>query len=231
MQHLRGESNALCYTHYYSDDKVPNVNPEPTNKRSSPCKKQKLISELEQALNNPRAPVARNQPDPAPNIREESSDGDAPIADNGYLEDDDAVPPEESTTHETFGGCPEDATKHTLDAGEGLSSGLIKFKQYLNKSSTNCDLQPNQVAAVELMNLMNTKGGSIELYHAVLEWHVKHLKGNQQETVKADKLHGDLINRYDMEDVLPYEVMTRLDSAQGEVPVVCHDCEAQTISV
>ena len=78
---------------------------------------------------------------------------------------------------------------------------------------------------------MDTKGGSIELYNAVLDWHVRHLEGNQSEKVSASNLHNALIKRYGMEEVMPYEVEVDLQSQEGSVPVVCHDCEAQTVDL
>ena len=90
---------------------------------------------------------------------------------------------------------------------------------------------PNEKAAIELMSLMDTKGGSIALYEEIIDWHVRHLTGNQSQTISADKLHGDLVKRHGMEPVLPCEKRVRLDTEEGEVPIVCHDCEAQTVDL
>ena len=117
-----------------------------------------------------------------------------------------------------------------INAGNGLDIGLTRFRAYLNQPQRS-DLMPNEKAAIELMSLMDTKGGSIALYEAIIDWHVRHLTGNQSQTISADKLHGDLVKRYGMEPVLPYEKRVRLDTEEGEVPIVCHDCEAQTVDL
>ena len=62
------------------------------------------------------------------------------------------------------------------DATPGLSEQFDKFRQYLNTATRdNRELKPNWRAAIELMSLMDNKGGSIELYGAVLNWHVRNL--------------------------------------------------------
>ena len=117
-----------------------------------------------------------------------------------------------------------------IDVGDGLGDGLRKFRAYLSQPKRS-ELLPNEQAAIELMSLMDTKGGSIALCDTVMDWHVRHLLGNQQQVMSADKLHKDLIKRYGMEPVLPYEKRVRLDTEEGEVPIVCHDCEAQTVDL
>ena len=81
------------------------------------------------------------------------------------------------------------------------------------------------------MSLMDTKGGSIALYEAIMDWHLNNLEGQQHPKLSADNLHDLLIKRYGMEPVLPSEIMVKLDSEEGEVPIVIHDCAAQTIDL
>ena len=72
---------------------------------------------------------------------------------------------------------------------------------------------------------------SIAMYEAVMDWHVRNLKGNQHEKVSPDNLHKTLIERCGMNDVMPYEVKLELQSQKGIVPIACHNCEAQTIDL
>ena len=81
-------------------------------------------------------------------------------------------------------------------------------------------------AAVELMNMMNTKGGSLALYVAIFDWHIANL--NAQSTVPVAKLHNALIERYNMEGTMPKEVPVKLPHAGETVNISTHNCLAQT---
>ena len=54
------------------------------------------------------------------------------------------------------------------------------------------------------------------------------LQQRKAKKVSSDQLHKELIKRYNMEKVMPYEVETELPSTKEKVPLVCFDCEAQT---
>ena len=81
----------------------------------------------------------------------------------------------------------------------------------------------------ELMNLMNTKGGSLELYKEVFEWHMRHRQ--TESSVTAEHLHDVLIKRYNLQDTMPIELRTRLPFSQAIVDVVTHDCTAMTVDL
>jgi hypothetical protein len=52
------------------------------------------------------------------------------------------------------------------------------------------ELTPEMKAAVELMHMMNTKDGSLELYDEVFKWHMKHQK--TEASAPHKKLHAVL---------------------------------------
>ena len=81
-------------------------------------------------------------------------------------------------------------------------------------------------AGIELMEMMNKKGGSLTLYAAIFEWHVANLEA--QSTVSAAKLHKTLIERYNMEATIPKEVPVKLPYAGDTVNISTHNCLAQT---
>ena len=196
-------------------------------------KKQKTIQELESVLQRSReASSLRQQTLPHQQQAEPSFDkaSDTPINSSGPLELDDF-------DHAVGGFDSDDGMSDTApslvpDSTPGLSEQSDKFKEYVGMAARdNRELQPNWRAAIELMSLMDTKGGSIELYKDVLNWHVRNLDGNQHEKVSPDNLHKTLIERYGMNDVMPYEVKLELQSQKGIVPIACHNCEAQTIDL
>ena len=69
---------------------------------------------------------------------------------------------------------------------------IDQFREYVEWAHTNnADLSPECKAAIELMHLMNTKGGSLELYKEIFGWHMAHLK--TEFIVSSDNLHKYLI--------------------------------------
>ena len=180
-------------------------------------KKQRTIQELESVLQRSReASSLRQQTLPHQQQAEPSFDkaSDTPINSSGPLELDDF-------DHAVGGFDSDDGMSDTApslvpDSTPGLSEQSDKFKEYVGMAARdNRELQPNWRAAIELMSLMDTKGGSIELYKDVLNWHVRNLDGNQHEKVSPDNLHKTLIERYGMNDVMPYEVKLELQSQKG----------------
>ena len=106
-------------------------------------------------------------------------------------------------------------------------SEMEQFKAYVDTAHhQNGGFSPEMKAAIELMHELNTKGGSLELYEGVSEWHVKHSKVTN--FVSAKNLHKDLIKRYNLEKTLPKERTVRLPHSQEEVNLATHDVRSQT---
>ena len=87
-------------------------------------------------------------------------------------------------------------------------------------------LDPNLVAAIELLDIMNQKGIAIKLYRVLMDWHFRHL--NVQKKVTVPKLLKKLRKRYNMEDTLPHQVQVVLPSSGAKVKIPCHNWLAMT---
>ena len=81
-------------------------------------------------------------------------------------------------------------------------------------------------AAIELMDMMDKSGGSLTLYNKIFDWHLKHLAADEKVTSK--RLYRDLLSRYNLKPVLPYEVPTQLPHEGTKVKLACHDALYQT---
>ena len=78
---------------------------------------------------------------------------------------------------------------------------IKEFKAYCERANKdNRCLSPDVAASIELMSLMNEKGGSIALCDAVCEWHRKHIRS--KETIESEKLHQKLVDRYNLKPTL-----------------------------
>ena len=232
LQHLGASKNARCHDIYYR--RSTTTNPA---KRAHPSgvplhNKKRVIDNIEEVVQQTTALTASIQPGNHSGVAVGSTEyHDFPLPEDDITEEELVATLDKPTTAlDEPTTAPSVDAPHTLTVGAGSDDGLRKFRAYLNQPRQG-ELRPNEKAAIELMSLMDTKGGSIALYEAILDWHVRHLTGNQREKISADKLHKDLVKRYGMESVLPYEKKVRLDSEEGEVPIVCHDCEAQTIDL
>ena len=238
-QHLESDGNYGCWTRYFRR-KGPNTEGTKNRKKSvSGNKRKKTIEEIEEVL---------KQSEEAKRKRSGQKKLDMTVFDfhSGDTDDDShhSTPTEGDTIGNNgppvFDKADDDENKgnntlkrvrEAVKEGAGRSSGLGGFRNYVDDSRQNfAELEPHMKAAIELMSLMNLKGGSLGLYEAVMEWHIRHLEG-KQEKVSADKLHNTLIKRYNLENTLPYEVPTDLPSANTQVPLVCHDCEAMTVDL
>ena len=195
---------------------MPNLAKRPQPAYAPPCNKKRVIDNIERLLQQTTKTTQPIKPTEQSSVALDATESlDFPLPDD--IED------EEPTTAPSVN--PSD-----ILLGDGIRDGLDKFRAYLRLPKRS-ELMPNEQAAIELMSLMDTKGGSIALYDAVMDWHVQHLTGNQRQKISADKLHADLIKRYGMEPVLPCEKKVKLVTEEGKVPIVCHDCEAQTVDL
>ena len=222
LQHLRAEKNVLCHDRYYNSAQKPSNQAKRPQAANDQPNKKRLIEDMEALLRHRKPTTQPMESTEALGLAVDDSGSDNfPLPDGNSDEEPVASHDDPAIFH---GVDPS-----TINVGEGLGNALRHFRKYIQHSEDNlCQLQPNEKAAIELMSLMDTKGGSIALYEAIIDWHIRHLEGNQRQKITADKLHDKLIKRYGMEPVLPYEKKVKLDSEEGEVPIVCHDCEAQT---
>ena len=216
LQHLAAAKNVLCHDAYYKRSTLPNLGKRPQQQNAAPGNKKRLMDNIQMALQQTRATAPPTEP---------TQQSDVAVDDQGS---DDFPLPNDASDEEPAPIQSDDPP--CINVGNGLDNGLSTFRAYLNQPQRS-DLMPNEKAAIELMSLMDTKGGSVALYEAIMDWHLRHLMGNQSQKISADKLHGELIKRYGMQPVLPYEKKVRLDTEEGEVPIVCHDCEAQTVDL
>ena len=231
-QHLASDKAVRCHQHYYGGEAVAS-RPMAPNVPDNSSKKRKTIQELEAVLQRSREASSLRQKTLPPQQAVEPSfhnEPDTPTESTGPLESDDFDYADSGCGFDD--GASDEVPSLEPDASPGLSLQSDKFREYIGLAARDYrEFRPNWRAAIELMSLMDTKGGSIELYKAVLNWHVSNLDGNQDEKVSPDNLHKALIERYGMKEVMPYEVKLELQSQKGTVPIVCHDCEAQTIDL
>ena len=230
-QHLAAEKNVRCHDQYYKRSNTTNLAKRPQSANAPTHNKKRLIQNLEEVLQHSRATTQPTEPTGVSGGAVDAPESvEFPPPDDSFPPPDDDAEEEPVTTHYEPTNS-QSVDPNDINVGDGLNEGIGKFRAYLSYSQQKfAEFMPSEKAAIELMSLMDTKGGSIALYEAVMDWHLRHLTGNQQK-ISADKLHNDLIERYGMEPVLPYEKKVKLDSEEGEVPIVCHDCEAQTVDL
>lgn len=109
-------------------------------------------------------------------------------------------------------------------------SPIEKFHKYMLYSRQNYRKFPPELrASVELMKMVNDKGGSHALYNEIYEWHMKHSNGGMH--IKPKELYDRLLKRYNMEGTMPFEIRVELPHSKAKVGVVCHDCLSQTVDL
>ena len=176
LQHLGAAKNVRCHDAYYNRSTKPKLGKRLQQQHAPPHNKKRIMDNIETVLQQTGARSQHAEPTGQSDVAVDDQDSfDFPLPDGGS--DEEQVP--------TQSEDPRD-----INAGNGLDIGLTRFRAYLNQPQRS-DLMPNEKAAIELMSLMDTKGGSIALYEAIIDWHVRHLTGNQSQTISADKLHGD----------------------------------------
>jgi hypothetical protein len=108
--------------------------------------------------------------------------------------------------------------------------GLHTFKQYVEMARHEYQrFTPEMKAAIELMHVMNQKGGSLTLYEEIFQWHIRNLKA--EEKVTAEALHKELVLRYNMEETLPMEVSTYLPHERTTIKLAVHDILAASMDL
>ena len=110
-----------------------------------------------------------------------------------------------------------------------IRENVIRYNAKANNDNAN--LQPKWKAGIELMHLLDKEGASLALFNKLMDWHVKHsycMKCDRitQEKVKDGDLFKYLRNRYNMNDLLPHKIRTKLPHSKIEVDAPCHDAAA-----
>ena len=85
-------------------------------------------------------------------------------------------------------------------------------------------------ASIELMSVMNEKGGSNALYDAVCEWHRKNI--GSKETIESEKLHQKLVDRYNLQPIMPFEIkIEELPHTKESAGIACNDSTAMIVDL
>ena len=221
QQHIYSDSNYACLLAYSKEN-------QPQQKRSSrsksvpvPSKRKRTIIEIaEQALNfstegDQRRARNDDQLESASSSPSSSKVSTAGIASQAIERLAPPVPTAANRTAIEYAG----------------TARFCEFKAYIDNATIHhIGLTPSQTAAVQVMSIMDRKGGSIALYNEVMEWHASH-SGGKHKTVHADKLYKELLERYHLRNVLPQVVPVHLESIGSTVPLVVHDFTSQLIDL
>ena len=73
---------------------------------------------------------------------------------------------------------------------------------------------------IELMDMLNKKGGSLEMHECLSQWHVKN--SSSKDFVSADGLHRFLVKRHGLENLLPKEKTVELPHSKEKVDIATH---------
>ena len=229
-QHLNGKVNRSCQNAFISKKRrttSPGLS-VPINRRYGEAERLRTIREVEAVLEESNLEADR--------LSEAKAAVDYSVFD---FKDSDEESDEEILDSESEERKSEEYTLNKGAIGDKFESEdkvsreklkIDQFREYVEWAHTNnADLSPERKAAIELMHLMNTKGGSLELYKEIFGWHMAHLK--TEFIVSSDNLHKYLIKRYNLADTMPIELRTRLPYSEATVDIVTHNCTAQTVDL
>ena len=107
-------------------------------------------------------------------------------------------------------------------------SKIEEFKECVTKATRDmADFPPEYKAAIELMDMLNRVGGSLQPYDEISKWHVANSDAN--EYVSAKTLHKKLRERYNLDWNAPKEMTVVLPHCKETVKLATHDIHRQTI--
>ena len=107
---------------------------------------------------------------------------------------------------------------------------MNQFKEYIEHAKKDYRrFSPAMVAAIELMDLMNKKGGSVALYDEIFKWHLDHR--SVYESIPSDQLHKKLVERNNLGPTLPFEKTVVLPHSKETLHIPCHDAKAMHIDL
>ena len=105
-----------------------------------------------------------------------------------------------------------------------------KFYDYVDFAHRefNGQLCGEMKAAIELMKLLNQRGGSLDAYEEISKWRISNSDGKGLGHVSSDQLHKHLMDRYGLHDLLPIEKTVELPFSKEKVSLATHCFKAQT---
>ena len=116
-------------------------------------------------------------------------------------------------------------TKEDVDC-----SHIEQFKEYVSKATLDiANFLAEMKAAIELMDMLNRVGGSLQQYDDISKWHVAN--SDAKGYVSAKKLHKDLRERYNLEWNAPKEMTVVLPHCKETVKLATHNIQRQTIGI
>ena len=222
QQHIYADSNCGCLLAHSKENQIQPKNCGRSKSALVPSKRKNIIEFAEQALNfstegDKRRARSKNESSSSSSSSKKAS---AAVARLGIV-----------------AAASATGTSMTVTAGEkpieyAGTTSLSEFHRYIDFASNHykLGLSPSQTAAVQVMSIMDKKGGSIALYNEVMDWHVSHSGGKQQK-MPADRLCKDLLERHNLQSVMPQLVPAYLESIDSTVPLVVHDCLSQLIDL
>ena len=116
-----------------------------------------------------------------------------------------------------------------LPEGESHKDLLHNFLQYSERAEENyVDLTPEYRSAIELMRILDVVGAPLSAYDKIMDWHTKLAHCATCDMPVSSKVsHSHLMKflreRYNMEDLQPYNVRTYLPSLDVDMDLPCHD--------
>ena len=122
------------------------------------------------------------------------------------------------------------AAKAAPDAGSSQDKAANtkireEFEKYYTQANIDyVELPPELRAAIGLMNILNLEGAPLTAYDKIVEWHLDNIDGTVKVT--KDNLLKRLRTRYNMADLAPKAVKTKLPSSGTKLEVPIHDTEA-----
>ena len=188
MAHLRADKNIRCHMAYFRrSDHKKKASHDPIDGTAA-SKRQKAIAEIEKALQDAELEERRHK------VSKQSNSSMFDFV-NDVATEEVMDAPNEPANDKNEEGRAESMEHPPVEEGKGLSSGLDKFKLYVEHARRNrAGMEPSYKAGVKLMHIMNKKGGSLELYEAIFDWHIEHLEDKRQEKITHDRLFKFLIN-------------------------------------
>ena len=114
----------------------------------------------------------------------------------------------------------------SLDEEDDVRQVGASFREYCSYAKKHfIPMDPDLVAATELMHLLDLHGISLNMYDKLLDWHLKHLGATQK--VSPKDLLTRLRKRMNMKDTCPYEVLVDLPSSGALARIPCFDFAVQ----
>ncbi len=253
-KHIFAASNVACFRHYHSNLKAGNKEndgPPTTSKRRRMAFNQELIKNNEAVIqeaeerelgivdvfefNDDDAPPEETRPRVnfealSQRILDKGQVGGTAVLDSSNNDDNNSSNKEGETqipAASTVNAAPVTTNR------KPNSSQMSQFKAYVEDANKeNGPFSPQMKASVRLMDTMNRKRGSLELYEDISRWHMEHSSyEDAAEYISAKRLHATLIKRYNLEIALPKERKVTLPFSGETVSLTCHNALVQTIDL